>query len=89
MRIKHKLPLAALVLTLFAVGATSIAATTVAGKKAERNLFRGSVRRRRRPPQRTSISILKNLKLDLLSLASRPDTADALKWIPGRLVGDR
>jgi len=78
MRIKHKLPLAALALTLFAVGATSIAATTVAGKKAEEIYFEdlSAVADGRR----NELGLyLKNLKLDLLSLASRPDTADALK----------
>lgn len=78
MRIKHKLPVAALVLTLFTAGATSMAAITVAGKQAE-NIYAedlAAVADGRRNELKLYLS---NIRLDLQSLASRPDTADALR----------
>jgi methyl-accepting chemotaxis protein len=78
MRIKHKLPLAALSLTLFAAGATAISAISVAGNRAEAVYAEklSAVSDGRRNELRY---YLQNIRLDVLSLASRPDTADALK----------
>ena len=78
MLIKHKLPLAAVVLTLFTAGATSIAAITVAGKQAEA-IYKEDLAAVADGRRNELQLYLSNIRLDLQSLASRPDTTEALK----------
>jgi len=89
MRIKHKLPLAAISLTLFAAGATAVSAISVAGNRAEGIYAEklAAVSDGRRNELRY---YLQNIRLDVISLASRPDTTDALRAYEAgwREIGD-